>query len=295
VRELQQMAVDNSLAIQEIDFRVEEVDERIAEERSKNSKVVLFEIFSPALQYYLASEEPSSFDELQNESYQVEVPTTEVRQIPTVQMVPVVKSEPVEVTDPETGEIRIEQRQTIVEEERVTTQPEIIQSTRIETRQRQVPKPRRGPLTRILADLRSPWHLANNILNLVGIPFAEKVLGGSEKQQRRAIAIGDLQVKLAELQRSRAEVAQALRLKVSEILLDTDAAAKEFQIAQEVGIRDTNRLMIAKINYRYGEGDSESYLAKISAHDRQKAQVLRTFNIMRGNLEKLKVLVLSPE
>lgn len=110
-----------------------------------------------------------------------------------------------------------------------------------------------------------------------------------------AIAISDLQIKVAELQRSRAEIAQALREKVVEILLVTDAASKEFQISQEIGLRDSNRLAIARINYQFGEGDSESYLAKISAMDRQKAQVLRNFNQMRSSLEKLRVLVNQPE
>ncbi len=294
VRDLQNSAVMNSLALQEIDLRIEEAQMKIDEARANSKKSVLFETFSPALQYYLGGE-ASSFPTEQSESYQVEVPTTEVVQVPKVVEVPTVVTVPVEVVDPETGQVRIEQRQEVQMRQQVENKPELRQTTKLETRQRTVERRSPGALDRILADIANPIQLANNLLNLVGIPFLENILGGSDKAQSRAIAISDLQIKVAELQRSRAEIAQALREKVVEILLVTDAASKEFQIAQEIGLRDTNRLAIARINYQFGEGDSESYLAKISALDRQKAQVLRNFNQMRSSLEKLRVIVNQPE
>ena len=294
VADLQAAAVDNSIALQEIDLRIEEAQMRIDEAQANNKKSVRFEVLSPALQYYLGTE-PESFNDARTENFTVEVPATEVVQVPTVVEVPFVETVPVEIVDPETGETRIEQQQRITTRQQVENRPEVRQTTRIEQRTRIINERPRGALDRILADLSNPIQLTNNLLQLVGIPFLENVLGGSQQAQQRAIAIGDLQIKIAELQRSRAEIAQALRQEVVEILLVVDASTKEFQITQEIGLRDTNRLAISRINYQFGEGNSEQYLAQISAFDRQKAQVLRSFNLMRSNLEKLRVLVSEPE
>jgi hypothetical protein len=113
--------------------------------------------------------------------------------------------------------------------------------------------------------------------------------------QRWAIAIEDLQVKVAELQRGRAEAAQQIREKITLIVLELDIAKREFQIAQEVARRDGDRLKIIEVSYRFGEGSSEAYLAQLSAMDAKKAAVFKQWSKMRTQLELLKILVLNED
>jgi hypothetical protein len=54
----------------------------------------------------------------------------------------------------------------------------------------------------------------DKLLNVVGIPLLQASFGGNAENQRNAIAISDLQVKVAELQRGRAELAQKIREQV---------------------------------------------------------------------------------
>ncbi|MBD1842149.1 hypothetical protein H6F89_01735 [Cyanobacteria bacterium FACHB-63] len=51
----------------------------------------------------------------------------------------------------------------------------------------------------------------NEILSLVGVPLFRNSTGGDSATQSRTIAIGDLQVKLAEIQNKRGEIAAKLR------------------------------------------------------------------------------------
>ncbi|MUL34959.1 hypothetical protein [Gloeocapsopsis dulcis] len=67
---------------------------------------------------------------------------------------------------------------------------------------------------------------------------------GNEQNQRNAIAISDLQIKSAELQRGHAELVQKIREQVYLAVFDYDDAAREFQIAQEVAKRNAARMQL---------------------------------------------------
>lgn len=152
-----------------------------------------------------------------------------------------------------------------------------------------------GPIERILGDLSSPLRLINNILSLVGVPFLQNSFGGSAESQQRAIAIGDLEIKVAELSRNQTELKQKIRDTVAIELLALDDISREFQINQEVGKRDKQRLEILSISYRYGEGTTESYLNQLNQFDRTKAQVYRNWSKMRSQIIKLQQLVFDEE
>jgi hypothetical protein len=143
---------------------------------------------------------------------------------------------------------------------------------------------RPGVIERVLGDIFSPLRLANNVLSLIGLPLFESQFGGNAAAQQRAIAIGDLQIKVAELQRGRAESADKLRERVLIEALKLDDIAREFQITQEIARRDADRMEILKVSYLFGEGNSEGYLAQLSAYDRQKAQVWREGSGLRSQL-----------
>lgn len=74
------------------------------------------------------------------------------------------------------------------------------------------PAKKRGILNRI-GDLffGNTLNSVNEILSLVGVPLFKNATGGDAAAQSRAIAIGDLQVKLAEIQNKRGEIAAKLR------------------------------------------------------------------------------------
>jgi hypothetical protein len=153
-----------------------------------------------------------------------------------------------------------------------------------------------GPLERLLGDIANPLRIINNALSLIAIPFLQNIFGGGSQQaQTRAIAIGDLQVKVAQLQRDLVELKEAVREKVALELIEADNIAKEFQISQEIARRDQQRLEIIKISYRFGEYNSESYLNQLANFDRTNATVWRNWTKMRTQIVKLQQLTSEEE
>ena len=137
--------------------------------------------------------------------------------------------------------------------------------------------------------------IIDKVISAVGIPLLQAAFGGSPENQRNAIAISDLQVKVAELQRGRAELAQKIREQVYLAAFEFDEAAREFQISQEIAKRDAARVQLLTIDYRFGGGDSSSYLNALNSSDKQKAQTYRAWAAMRSRIEKIKLLVLGVE
>jgi hypothetical protein len=137
-------------------------------------------------------------------------------------------------------------------------------------------------------------NLASTLLGQgLGAIFNWQTTAATDAQQGRAIAISDLQVKVAELQRNKAEIADKLRERVTLEALKLEESAREFQIETAIAKRDKQRLEISKISYKFGEGDSKQYLAELSAYDRQKAATWRTFGRLRSQLTLVKILVLG--
>lgn len=155
---------------------------------------------------------------------------------------------------------------------------------------------KRGPIDKLVSIFTSPVGVINEVLRAVGIPLFDKLLGGNEQAQGRAIAISDLSVKLAEIQRGRAELANQVKEKVALAVFDFDTSRREFQISQEVAKRESARMQLIEVKYRLGQGDSNSYLAQLTSLDARKAQTFRAWASLRSQLEKIKLLVLgTPE
>jgi hypothetical protein len=130
---------------------------------------------------------------------------------------------------------------------------------------------------------------------LIGSLFNWQGLVSTQDATNRQIAIADLQIKVAELQRARAEAAGKLREVVLLETLKLEEIVREFQIQQEIAKRDRARMQIVKVSYTFGEGSSESYLAQLSAYDRQKAATWREWSKMRTQLTRVKIIVLGVE
>lgn len=144
-----------------------------------------------------------------------------------------------------------------------------------------------------------------NPLNLIFGNFFANIFGnalqsifpwqGTANDTITSISIADLQIKVAELQRGRAQAADTLREKVLLEALKLEEIAREFQVQQEIAKRDKARLEIIKVSYEFGEGDSVGYLGQLSAYDRQKAETWRQWSRLRAQLTKVKILVLGTE
>lgn len=152
-----------------------------------------------------------------------------------------------------------------------------------------------GTIEKIAQIFTSPVGVINEVLKAVGIPLFDKLFGGSDQNQERAIAISDLQVKLAEIQRSRAELATQVKEKIALAVFDFDTSRREFQISQEVSKREAARIQLTEAEYRLGQGDSNSYLGQLTSLDGRKAQTFRAWASLRSQLEKIKLLVLGTQ
>jgi hypothetical protein len=156
---------------------------------------------------------------------------------------------------------------------------------------------RRGFLDRILMFFDNPVRGLNDLLALVGVPLFRNASGGDQAAQQRNIAIADLQVKVAEIQNKRGDLAQKLREQVILEVLDFDQLRREFQISQEVTRREVLRLQVVELDYRFAGGtmDTPQYLRELSSIDQQKAATFREWARLRSQLIKVKVLVLGVE
>lgn len=152
-----------------------------------------------------------------------------------------------------------------------------------------------GTIEKVLSIFSSPVGVINELLKAVGIPLLDKLFGGNDQNQERAIAISDLQVKLAEIQRGRAEIADKVKEKVALAVFDFDTSRRDFQVAQEISRRETARTQLAEMKYSLGQGDSITYLGQMSSLDRNKAATWRSWASMRSQLERIKLLVLGTQ
>jgi hypothetical protein len=216
LEQLQTKAVEQSPLLKELDTRIQEANDKIAEAQSRNSKVVRLSILTPALQYLLG---------------------------PT----------------PTAGQ----------------------------------PQQGRGLLDNLGAIFRGETGLINGLLNVIGIPLFQGSQGANTEANRNAIAISDLQIKVAELQRARAQLADTTREKVAIALVKFDEARTDFQVAQVVGARAINQFKVFELRYIRGNNDTELYLAKQSQLDKTKADTYSAWAKMRRSLFEIKLLVLG--
>jgi len=150
-----------------------------------------------------------------------------------------------------------------------------------------------SPLTELANIVISPFQGVNRILAAIGIPIFSNLFGGSRPAQQQAISIADLQVKLSEIQRGRAAIADQIKQNVVLYTVDFEESAREFQIAQEIAIRNSWRSQYIRLGYENGQGDTATYLNELSSIDREKAQIFRVWSQMRSRLLKMKLLVLG--
>lgn len=220
IKELQNLAVQNSKSLKAINERIDLVNQKIDEARKNNQKTINLGIFEPALQAYLKIDEVKRSDG--------------------------------------------------------TTQ-------------------KRGFFNKVLGIFTGISGL-NELLANIGVPLFRNLTGGDAAAQQRAIAITDLQVKIAEIEKQRGELADKIREAVVQQVLDFDVARKDFQVSQEIARREIIRLKLQEVDYRFtSEVSTQSYLSAVSSTDRVKAESYRQWARLRSQLARIKMLVVGTE
>jgi hypothetical protein len=151
----------------------------------------------------------------------------------------------------------------------------------------------KGLIDNLLGIFNGKTGLINGLLNVIGVPLFVGSQGANTEANRNAIAISDLQIKVAELQRARAQLADTIREKVAIALVKFDEGRTDFQIAQVLGSRAIDQFKVFELRYIRGNNDTEGYLAKQSELDKVKANTYGSWGKMRRSLFEIKLLVLG--
>lgn len=145
----------------------------------------------------------------------------------------------------------------------------------------------------ILGIIRGETGLINGLLRVVGIPFFNRNQSVNTEAQRQAVPIADIQVKVAELQRGRANLADEIKEKVTVSLVNFDEARTDFQTAQVLTSSAIEQFKVFEQRYVRGDYDTETYLLRQNELENTKAQTYRAWTKMRRALLEIKLLVQS--
>jgi len=109
------------------------------------------------------------------------------------------------------------------------------------------PQEGNGLIDNLLGIFNGKLGLINGLINVIGVPLFTASQGTNTEANRNAIAISDLQIKVAELQRARAQLADTIREKVAIALVKFDEGRTDFQIAQVVGARAIDQFKVFEL------------------------------------------------
>ncbi|AFZ38356.1 hypothetical protein Sta7437_4929 (plasmid) [Stanieria cyanosphaera PCC 7437] len=119
-----------------------------------------------------------------------------------------------------------------------------------------------------------------NYLSTDPLRIAANILGGGDVQ-RNNIAIADLEVKSAELEayranlhRRKAEVSSQLREQVLGLVLEYEAAVRQYSLVESQLANHQVQQQIMEIDYRFGNGSTSSYLALIQEEEKLNNQLV---------------------
>jgi hypothetical protein len=152
-----------------------------------------------------------------------------------------------------------------------------------------------GFFDHLLNAFTNPLNAINEALSLIGIPLIRGITQTNARAQTNAIAISDLQVKVAQIEADARKIDQALREEVLVQVLEFNVIRREFQISQEVAQRATLQHRLLEIDYRFSPDrvSTHAYLGNLSSLDQQKAQTYRAWARLRTQLARIKILVLG--
>jgi hypothetical protein len=141
----------------------------------------------------------------------------------------------------------------------------------------------------------NPGAVMNDLLGAVGIPILRGSFGGNDAQQSKTIAISELTIKVAEMERGKTDVTTKTKEKIQQLVLDFDAAAREFQAEQAIVVSQKRSLKIYSVTYAAGDGDTNTYLNRKEQLEKSKLQMFKNWAKLRSHISHLKNIVLAKE
>ena len=120
-----------------------------------------------------------------------------------------------------------------------------------------------------------------NYISSDPLRIAANILGGGDVQ-RDNIAIADLEVKSAELEayrakahRRKAEVKSKLQEEVLGLVLEYEAAVRQYSLVKSQLASHQVQQQIMEIDYRFGNGSTSSYLTLVNKGERLNNQLMQ--------------------
>jgi hypothetical protein len=141
----------------------------------------------------------------------------------------------------------------------------------------------------------NPGSVLDDLLVAVGVPILKSHYGGTDANQTKSIAITELAVKVAEMERGKAEVISKAKEKIQQLVLDFDTAAREFQAEQSIVRSEIKSFKIYAITYAAGDGDTNTYLNRKEQLERAKLKVFKDWAKLRAQIANLKNLIIAKE
>jgi hypothetical protein len=110
-------------------------------------------------------------------------------------------------------------------------------------------------------------------------------------QTRNSQANADLQIKLAQLEKTKVEITIALRGKVADEVIKFENIKDESNLQSIIVKRETARAKLIEIAYRMGESDTISQIARLNDFDRKKIIAAQSKSRLRSQALKIQRLV----
>ncbi len=136
-----------------------------------------------------------------------------------------------------------------------------------------------------------------NYISSDPLRIAANVFGGGD-MQRDHIAIADLEVKSAELEayranlhRRKAEVSSQLRDDVLNLLLEYEAAEREYVLAQSKLATYSQQRQLIEIDYQFGNGSTTQMLSMWQQGESLKADIIQIESKRDERISKIKQLI----
>lgn len=110
-------------------------------------------------------------------------------------------------------------------------------------------------------------------------------------QTRNSQANADLQIKLAQLEKTKTEITIALRGKVADEVIKFEDIKDESNLQSTIVKRESARAKLIEIAYRMGESDTISQIARLNDFDRKKIIAAQSKTKLRSQALKIQRLV----
>lgn len=119
--------------------------------------------------------------------------------------------------------------------------------------------------------------------------------GNVRSDQNTAQNNATLQIRVAEIERTKLQVKDKIEDSVIQSLVIFDNLRVEADISVAIANRESSRFKLTEIGYRLGEGDTNSFIALQNNLDRTRVQVTRNKAALRIQAAKIKRIVLGDE